>query len=227
VLCWRVVKCPHCNTGIAEQFQSANIFDSPAFNKQNGDAVPRVIWSSTHQRCPQCHEVIIYLHSMFLPSGFKSPPFLAHPSSRSRPVPPEVTDPYKQDFIEACKVLQDSPKASAALSRRNVQTILRDKAATKSKDLFDQIEEVIKSGAVPSYISEGLHGVRVIGNFAAHPLKSTNSGAIIEVEDNEAEWNLDTLERLFDFYFVQPSIAAKRKAEINKKLKEAGKPEIP
>jgi uncharacterized protein YeeX (DUF496 family) len=30
-----------------------------------------------------------------------------------------------------------------------------------------------------------------------------------------------------DFYFVQPTIAAKRKAEINKKLKEAGKPEIP
>jgi len=58
-------------------------------------------------------------------------------------------------------------------------------------------------------------------------LKSTNSGAIIEVEDNEAEWNLETLERLFDFYFVQPAITAKRKAEINKKLKEAGKPEIP
>jgi hypothetical protein len=67
----------------------------------------------------------------------------------------------------------------------------------------------------------------VIGNFAAHPLKSTNTGEIMEVEDNEAEWNLDTLERLFDFYFVQPSIAAKRKAEINKKLKEAGKPQLP
>jgi hypothetical protein len=131
------------------------------------------------------------------------------------------------EFIEACNVLQISAKASAALSRRNVQAILRDKAGTKTKDLYDQIEEVIKSSAVPSYTSEGLHGVRVIGNFAAHPLKSTDSGEIIEVEDNEAEWNLETLERLFDFHFVQPAIAAKRKAEINKKLKEAGKPDLP
>jgi Domain of unknown function (DUF4145) len=78
-----------------------------------------------------------------------------------------------------------------------------------------------------SYISEDLHGVRVVGNFAAHPLKSTSTGEIMDVEDHEAEWNLEVLERLFDFYFVEPAIAAKRKVEINKKLKEAGKPEIP
>jgi hypothetical protein len=34
------------------------------------------------------------------------------------------------------------------------------------------------------------------------------------------------LESLFDFYFVQPAIAAKRKADLNKKLKDAGKPPI-
>jgi hypothetical protein len=142
-------------------------------------------------------------------------------------VPPEVVDPYKQDFVEACKVLQDSPKASAALSRRCLQAILRDKAALKSKDLYDQIEEVIDSGKLPTHISEGLHAVRVIGNFAAHPLKSTVSGAIVDVEAGEAEWNLDVLELLFDFYFIQPAVSAKRKAELNKKLKQAGKPELP
>jgi hypothetical protein len=151
--------------------------------------------------------------------------FLAHPASRSRPVPAGVVDPYKQDFIEACKVLQDSPKASAALSRRCLQMVLRDKAGTKSKDLYDQIEEV--TGKVPSHIGESLHAVRNIGNFVAHPLKSTNTGEIVEVENHEAEWNLDVLELLFDFYFVQPAIATKRKADLNKKLKDAGKPELP
>ena len=124
-------------------------------------------------------------------------------------------------------MLPHSPKASAALSRRNLQAILRDKAGTKAKDLYDQIEEVIKSGTVPSHIAEELHAVRNIGNFAAHTIKSTNTGEILDVETGEAEWNLDVIESLFDFYFVQPAISAKRKSELNKKLKEAGKPEIP
>jgi Domain of unknown function (DUF4145) len=117
-------------------------------------------------------------------------------------------------------------KASAALSRRCVQAVLRDKAETTKKDLFEQIEEVINSGKVPSHIVDDLHAVRNIGNFAAHPMKSTNTGEIIDVEPGEAEWNLDVLESLFDFYFVQPALSAKRKAELNKKLKEGGKPEI-
>jgi hypothetical protein len=144
-----------------------------------------------------------------------------------RPIAAEVVDPYRQDFYEACSVLNDSPKASAALSRRNLQAILRDKAGTKSKDLFDQIDEVVNSGKIPSHIQDGLHAVRNIGNFAAHEIKSKVTGAIVEVEPGEAEWNLDVLESLFDFYFVQPALSAKRKAELNKKLKEAGKPEIP
>jgi hypothetical protein len=40
------------------------------------------------------------------------------------------------------------------------------------------------------------------------------------------EWDLDVLDSLFDFYFVQPALSAKRKAELNKKLKDAGKPEL-
>lgn len=178
-------------------------------------------------RCPECHEAIILLRKSFPDYGGVSTVTQVYPSAKVRPVPEEVVDPYKQDFIEACKVLQDSPKASAALSRRCLQAILKDKAGTKSKELYDQIEEVINSGKLPSHIAEDLHAVRQVGNFAAHTMKSTVTGAILDVEPGEAEWNLDVLELLFDFYFVQPAISAKRKAELNKKLKEAGKPELP
>jgi hypothetical protein len=152
--------------------------------------------------------------------------FMAYPQKYARPVPPEVPDPYRQDYVEACKVLDDSAKASAALSRRNLQAVLRDKAGTKKKDLYDQIEEVINSAKVPSHIVEALHAVRNIGNFAAHTIKSTTTGAIVDVEPGEAEWNLDVLDSLFDFYFVQPALSARRKAELNKKLNDAGKPEL-
>lgn len=151
---------------------------------------------------------------------------MAYPRSGSRPVPAEVPSPYRDDFVEACKVLGESAKASAALSRRCLQAILRDQAGTKSKDLADQIDEVIASKAVPSHIQNDLHAVRNIGNFAAHAMKSTVTGAILDVEPGEAEWNLDVLESLFDFYFVQPALAAKRKADLNQKLKAAGKPEL-
>ena len=68
-----------------------------------------------------------------------------------------------------------------------------------------------------------MDAVRHIGNFAAHPIKSTNTGEILPVESGEAEWNLDVLEGLFDFYFVAPAKLQNRKDQLNAKLKEAGK----
>jgi hypothetical protein len=107
------------------------------------------------------------------------------------------------------------------------QAIIHDQAGIKGRDLDAEIETLIASHNLPSHTEEGLHAVRQIGNFAAHPIKSTSSGEIVEVEVGEAEWNLDVLESLFDFYFVQPALAAKRKADINKNLADAGKPPIP
>jgi hypothetical protein len=184
------------------------------------------IWNIHQQRCPECGQTIILLDRASAYSSGRVGTFMAYPRRYTRPVPAEVVDPYRQDYLEACRVLADSAKASAALSRRTLQAILRDKAGTKSKDLFDQIEEVISSGKVPSHIADDLHAVRNIGNFAAHTIKSTTTGAIVDVEPGEAEWNLDVLDSLFDFYFVQPALSAKRKAELNKKLKDAGKPEL-
>jgi hypothetical protein len=79
---------------------------------------------------------------------------------------------------------------------------------------------------VPSYISESLHAVRTIGNFAAHPSKDKSTGEVLPVEAGEAEWNLDVLELLFDFYYVQSAKIAKQKADLNAKLQQAGKQPI-
>ena len=62
-----------------------------------------------------------------------------------------------------------------------------------------------------------------IGNFAAHPIKSKHTGEVLPVEPGEAEWNLDVLESLFDFYYVQPATLKAKKDALSKKLKEAGK----
>ena len=66
----------------------------------------------------------------------------------------------------------------------------------------------------------------MVAHFAVHPVKSKHTGEVIEVEPGEAEWTLDTLEGLFDFYFVQPAKLEKKRDALNKKLEAAGKPPL-
>jgi hypothetical protein len=143
-------------------------------------------------------------------------------TSQRPPVPVEVPTKIAKMYEEAGLVLPLSEEASAALSRRCLQAVLVDAGKATKKDLIDQIDEVLPK--LPSYLQTQVDAIRNIGNFASHPNKSRVSGEIIEVERGEAEWNLDVLETLFDFYYVQPAnIAAKRKA-LDKKLGEIGKP---
>ena len=218
------MKCPHCLDSIHDQWEWVSLGN----DKDGGWAVGRAL-------CPGCSRFIInithvpanYAAGHSLGSGIGSAGSQVYPEGTGRaPLPAEVTGAIAADYQEACNVLTKSSKASAALSRRCLQNLLREKANVKPSDLYAEIEEVIKSEKVPSHLSEMLHAVRAIGNFAAHPLKSTNTGEVIDVEPNEAEWNLDTLEALFDFYFVQPARAAVKKAALNQKLTEAGKPPL-
>jgi len=41
---------------------------------------------------------------------------------------------------------------------------------------------------LPGHLAEDLDAIRNVGNFAAHPMKSTHTGDIVEVEPQEAEW---------------------------------------
>jgi len=155
------------------------------------------------------------------------PEYLVRPKAISRsPIPKEVPEKYAGDYKEACLVLADSPKVSATLSRRCLQKLLREVAGVKPGDLSKEIQEVIDSGKLPSDLSEAIDSIRNTGNFAAHPNKSLHTGEIFDVEPGEAEWSLDVIEDLFDFYFVRPAKTRAKKEALNKKLKEAGKPEM-
>jgi hypothetical protein len=189
--------------------------------------------------CPSCNKLIIQIGKLITSyqdpweNSINNPSTnpgmytwkLFKPKTISRaPLPSEVTPEFANDYKEACLIIADSPKASAALSRRCLQNLLREKAHTTKDSLASQIKEVIDSKKLSSCLSEGIDAVRNIGNFAAHPIKSKNTGEIVEIEPGEAEWNLNILEGLFDFYFVQPKILKKKIKNLNKKLKDAGKP---
>lgn len=216
------MKCPHCGVSCHEEWQSTCINDDYGEQKE-------VAWYAGFQLCPECERPIIRLWEGTESADGKflqKAEYPVYPRGSVRPLPPEVGDPYKQDFTEACAVLGGSLKASAAISRRCLQLLLRDKARTKAKDLSDQIQEVLDSGALPSHLAQSIDAVRQIGNFAAHSMKSKDTGLIVEVEPGEAEWLLDSLEGLLDFYIVQPAIIERKRLELNKKLKALGKPPV-
>jgi hypothetical protein len=150
---------------------------------------------------------------------------LVWPKGSSRlPCPQEVPAKFADDYKEACVVFPESAKSAAALGRRCLQNLLRDEAKVRPGNLADEIQQVIDSGKLPADLTDSIDAIRNIGNFAAHPLKSQQTGQILDVEAGEAEWILDVLESLFEFYFVRPAALQRCKAALNQKLQEAGKP---
>ncbi|RZB33009.1 MAG: hypothetical protein AEth_00126 [Candidatus Argoarchaeum ethanivorans] len=217
------MKCPHCAVEI-----HAKVIWIPLEYDSEGQ------WAIEKYLCPNpdCNKMIFYLamgsygvdsHGSICFYEIQKR-FLVNPKGSNRPpVPPQVPQKLANDYVEACIVLPDSPKASAALSRRCLQNVLREVAKVKPGNLAKEIQEVIDSKTLPSYLVEVIDAVRNIGNFAAHPFKSEKSGEILPVEPTEAEWNLDVLEALFDFYFVQHDVVRKKRAALDLKLKEVGK----
>src|SRR5665213_1969185 len=61
------------------------------------------------------------------------------PESRARPWPEYVHPPVVQDYDEACAIETTSPKASAAVSRRCLQTLIRDFFGISKSRLVDEI----------------------------------------------------------------------------------------
>jgi hypothetical protein len=218
------MQCPHCLQNFHERY-SHNLIGQD----KNGS------WLVRHTECPACNQLVMFLMNTYQDgraggiSRTRSDS-LFYPKGSSRPpVPVEVEVANKvlaDDYKEACIVLTDSLKASAALSRRCLQILLRTVAKVKHGNLSDEIQQVIDSNSLPSYLQENIDAVRNIGNFAAHPIKSKSSGEIVDVEPGEAEWNLDVLESLFDFYYVQPAVLKKKRDALNQKLRDAAKPEM-
>jgi hypothetical protein len=206
------IKCPHCLQSAFIEWTSVQLQTDRDYS-----------WYCIFTKCPACARSIIKIVAF---KGSKiEKEIMANPKAASRPpLDPIVDKKFASDYEESCLVLQDSPKASAALSRRCLQNLLREKAGIKKGELSDEIQQVIDSKQLPSYLTSDLDAVRNIGNFAAHPNKSKITGEIVDVEPTEAEWLLNVLESLFDFYFVQPENARKRRDGLNNKLSEIGKP---
>jgi hypothetical protein len=213
------MKCPHCHKAFHHEPKTIEL------GREGRTEDWHFYWLVHRLTCPACFMPIVFVEYKqdWGTTRYAGKQFMVFPRGAHRPpAPPEVLEAVAQDFNEACLVFNDSPQACAALSRRCLQHLLVERGVSKSDNLSTAIDDALSSHP-PTHVAENLDAIRNIGNFAAHPQKSKNSGEILPVEPHEAEWNLDVLEMLFDFYYVQPAKSAARREALNKKLEEAGK----
>ena len=214
------MKCPHCTVTIHPAWYQNQI---SAVNQSSKWVVPIMT-------CPACKQDVLHLYrfgtyNMTGPLEYSAQIF---PQGSNRgPVPKDVPPEVASDYDEAALVLPLSAKASAALSRRCLQAVLR-KAGYSQYDLAKQVDTVLAETDARKALPSGPHGmldaIRNFGNFSAHVITDQTTLQIIDVEEHEAEYCLDILDALFDHYYVKPEEAKRKRAALDAKLKAAGKP---
>jgi hypothetical protein len=104
----------------------------------------------------------------------------------------------RNDYEEAAKILELSPKASATLSRRCLQGIIRDFWGVSKSRLIDEIAAI--EDKVDPLTWKSIESVRKVGNIGAHMEKDIN--LIIDVEPKEAYLLMQLIELLFEEWYV-------------------------
>ena len=222
--------CPHCLKSVyvkgRTHWNFSSNFDGSVLYTHIGQDVDWHWWIEKIV-CPACQRFILTLvrssgmtEERALNDRYKAPDedtaarTLIWPRQTGRPpAPPEVPDEFKTDYREACLILADSSRASAALSRGCLQLILKEKMGATGRNLQEQVDWAINSGGLPTYIIALLDVPRQVGNKAAHP-KLSKAGEIVAVDRWEAEWCLEVIEALFDFLFVLPAKTQERLARL-------------
>jgi hypothetical protein len=137
------------------------------------------------------------------------------PESSAKPLPDHIPLPLRNDYLEACRIRDLSPKASATLSRRCLQGMIRDFCGISRNRLVDEIKELEKAvsdGKAPPGVQpdalEAIDHVRKIGNIGAHMEADIN--VLVDVDPDEAQTLISLLELLFEEWYVARHKRAER-----------------
>jgi len=147
------------------------------------------------------------------------------PNSTAKPQPAYIPQAVQDDYYEACLIADLSPKASATLSRRCLQGMIRDFYGVKEKTLYAEIQGI--KDKVDTTTWDAIDAVRSIGNIGAHMEQDIN--VIVDVDPNEAGVLIELIETLLEEWYVHRHERAERMnkivavAAVKKAEKDAGK----
>ena len=120
------------------------------------------------------------------------------PESRARNFPSYIPAVILDDYREACLIRDASPKASATLSRRCLQGMIRDFWGVKAGRLIDEIDAI--RDKVDSITWEAIDAIRKLGNIGAHMEKDIN--LIVDVDQKETELLIGLIEQLMGEWYI-------------------------
>lgn len=147
-------------------------------------------------KCPNCKEISIDI--IGFGKQFEDRMIHFHPISFAKQYPKYVPEQVRKDYEEAYSILNLSPKASATLSRRCLQGMIRDFWEVSGSSLFDelgQIEDKVEPSTVPV-----LNALRQLGNIGAHPEKDIS--LIIDVTPDESLQLIKFIELLIKDWYI-------------------------
>jgi hypothetical protein len=120
------------------------------------------------------------------------------PRSGAKPLPAYIPKAIHDDYEEACLIVALSPKASATLSRRCLQGMIRDFWKISKRTLFDEIAAL--EDKIDPQTWGAIDAVRSIGNIGAHMEKDIDT--IVDVDPDEAQLLISLIETLIDEWYV-------------------------
>lgn len=190
--------CPYCNHGASVQ---ENRFSAKRHGFHLGNKDGHLDLNTTVIVCPNpdCLEYEI-TGELVETLGDKRVlmQWRMRPRSFAKPLPDYIPAAIRLDYGEACLIRDDSPKASATLSRRCLQGMIRDFWEVKKNRLADAINAIEEK--VDPLTWKAIHAVRQMGNIGAHMEKDIN--LIIDVDPEEAQILIGLIEILFKDWYI-------------------------
>lgn len=149
-------------------------------------------------RCPGCKNHTINI--LGIGTEVKDRFIRFQPKNNAKVYPNYIPQSIRNDYEEACSILDLSPKASATISRRCLQGMIRNFWHISGKrNLKDEID-AIKDQVDPD-VKLVLDSLRQLGNIGAHPEKDIN--LIVDIEPGEAKSLIKFIEYLLEEWYVK------------------------
>lgn len=199
------MECPHCGS----DFETTPHTFSLGID-QDGT------WQVSNTRCPTCDRLVVAVCSK---EGTNYPAYPAG-SLRAR-LSDDVPAGLASEYWAAGQVLPYSEESSAAISRRLLQRVLSTQAGAGYGGLADQIRRAVSSPAMPPYLKEALETLAKVAKLEADEPKSFRCEALAPVNEGEAEWLLDVLKPLLEFYYVQPARLRRKRYALEERISPA------
>ena len=137
------------------------------------------------------------------------------PESTAKPQPDYIPNPIIENYNQACRIRDLSANASAAMSRRCLQGMIRHFCGISKRTLAQEIDTLrakVDEGKGPQGVShdimDAIDHVRKIGSIGAHMEKDIN--LILDVEPDEAQTLIGLIEILFEEWYVAKHVREQR-----------------